>query len=170
MRAAVSASQVGDWDLSRRHWAKAVVNSKLAHEPEQKMAVLNYEYGRALGVTCFFDEAEKHLNLAYQQDVNTGGPSYNDLVELARLNLDQKKWKASIAYYKKALPVLDAINASTDAPHAYADILTEYALAIDKAGESGALGYRNEAESIRKKHPEGHSITERTPYGTQCTK
>lgn len=104
MRAAVSARQVGDWDLYRRHWAKAVVNSKLAHEPEQKMAVLNYEYGRALGVTCFFEEAEKYLNVAYQQDVNTGGPSYNDLVELARLNLDQKKWKKSITYYKKVLP------------------------------------------------------------------
>lgn len=165
----MAASQNGDWDSSRRHWAKAVVNADLAGTPEAKMAALNYEYGRSLGVTCFFEESEKYLNLAYQQDSKTGGPAYNDLVELARLNLDQKKWVASIAYFKKALPILKQINAPTEAPYAYADILSEYADALDAVGSGDAANYRNQAESIKKNRPDGYSITDRTPYGTQCT-
>lgn len=169
MEAAINASNNEDWDSSRRHWAKVVVNAKLADEPEHKMAVVNYEYGRALGVTCFFEDAEKHLNLAYQQDINTGGPYYKDLIELARLNLDQKKWKESIIYFEKAFPILDKINASTGAPHAYADILDDYASALENSNKKNSKKYRQEAKGIRDKNPKVFSITERTPYGKQCT-
>lgn len=168
MTAAINATNGGDWDLSRRHWAKVVVNAQLANVAEQKMAVYNYEYGRSLGVTCYFKEAEEYLNLAYQQDINTDGPAYNDLIELARLNLDQKKWKESIIYFQKVLPILDKINASTGAPHAYADILNDYANALKNSNNQNSKKYRQEAKDIRDKNPKGYSITERTPYGSQC--
>lgn len=169
MKAAIDASNNGNWDASRRHWAKVVVNSKLANAPEQKMAVFNYEYGLALGVTCYFEEAEKYLNLAYQQDINTGGPSYKDLIELARLNLNQKKWEKSINYFEKALPILNKINASTGAPHAYADILDDYANALENSNNQNSKKYRQEAKNIREKNPKSYSITEKIPYGEQCT-
>ena len=166
---AYSAQTRGDWDTARRHWAKAVVNANLANEPDEKLAILNYEYGRSLGVTCFFDESEKYLNTAYELDKKTNGPSYNDLIELARLNLDQKKWDKAINYFDKAMPELERVNAETKAPHAYADILADYAKALEGLNRSESAEYSQRAENIRKDNPQGHSITDRTPYGTQCT-
>jgi tetratricopeptide (TPR) repeat protein len=69
--AAFSATEAGDWDSARRYWARAVVNAELAKMPPQQFAVFNYEYGRALGVQCFFDEAERYLLKAYELDRQT---------------------------------------------------------------------------------------------------
>lgn len=83
-QSAQAAIKNSDLDAARENWAKAVKNGELANEPDQKMAVLYYEYGRALGVTCYFDGSEYYLKKAYVLDKKTGGPVYMSLVELAR--------------------------------------------------------------------------------------
>lgn len=168
--AGMVAQQKGNWDLSRRAYAVAVVNSRIARLPVKQRAVLNYEYGRSLGVTCFFPEAEYELLLAHDLDKEAGAPLYFSLVELARLNLDQSKYDAAAEYFERALKELDSADFSSTSPIAYADILDEYALALKKTGDivrSDEL-YAS-AIQIRKMNPEGESITDRTPYGTQCT-
>ena len=59
--AAFAASTTGDWDLARREWAKAVYNADLGNLEPEKRAVFYYEYGRSMGVNCFFDIAEEYL-------------------------------------------------------------------------------------------------------------
>lgn len=168
---AAVAQQKADWDSARTAYAKVVADPQLANADPKKQAILHYEYGRALGVTCFFELAEEELNLAYELDKQSSGPVYLTLVELARLNLDQKKYAQSVRYFERALPELESVNAATEVPMAFAEILDEYAAASRAVGRTAnAETTAERASAIRAANPDGQSITDRTPYGKQCTK
>lgn len=167
--AANSAIKAGDWTAARRYWAKAVVNAELAGAPAQQRAVLNYEYGRSLGVQCYWEESEKYLLKALDLDHQTGGPEFMSLTELARLEYDQGDYDKAILYYERAIPEMEKAGASTKAPLGFADILEEYAAALKNVGRGAeAVAVHNQADKLRADNPQGHSITERTPYGTRC--
>jgi tetratricopeptide (TPR) repeat protein len=135
------------------------------------LAVFYYEYGRALGVTCFFDESETYLKKAYELDKKTNGPVYMSLTELGRLNLDQKKYDQALKYYNEVIPMIEKMGAETEAPMEFSFMLDDYSEMLSNTGmEQKAGEYKQRAEEIRKKNPKRHSITERTMYGTQCTK
>jgi tetratricopeptide (TPR) repeat protein len=168
-RVGAAAQARGDWDAARRAYARSATNADLARSSPQERAVYHYEYGRSLGVTCFFNEAERELNLAYDLDRQAGQPLYFSLVELARLTLDQHKFPQSVLYFERALTELDRANAGRDAPMGYADVLDEYALALSGAGRTqDSTTMRKRALEIRDANPGGHSITDRTPYGRHC--
>lgn len=167
----MQAQARGDWDGARRAYARAVVNGEQAKLPAKNLAIRTYEYGRALGVTCFFDLAETELNSAYELDKKAGEPLYLSLNELGRLTLDQKKYQQSAGYFERALKVMDLVNFQQDAPIGYADVLDEYAQALaglDRSAE--ATNFKKRAADIRQKNPSRYSITDRTPYGKFCTK
>jgi len=167
--AGANAQKRGDWDAARRNFARAVANAELARSAPGERAILHYEYGRSLGATCFFDKAEKELNFAHQLDKEARQPLYLSLVELARLNLDQKKFIQALSYFQQALPELDRANAPYEVPVDYADILEEYALALDGVGRNeDAAVTRQGLTQIRTANPKGCSITDRTPYGKHC--
>lgn len=170
-RVGAAAQARGDWDAARRAYARSATNADLASSSPQKRAVFHYEYGRSLGATCFFNEAEHELNLAYDFDKQAGEPLYLSLVELGRLTLDQQKYPQAVSYFERALPELDRANAAKDAPMAYANILDEYASALSGVGrkqDSSAATKR--ASELRGANPKGFSITDRTPYGKHCAK
>ncbi len=168
---AAVAQQRGKWDNARVAYAKAVTEPSLNDADPKKQAIMHYEYGRALGVTCFFDMAEAELNRAYELDKQSFGPVYLTLVELARLNLDQKKYAQSVDYFERAMPELEFVNAVTEDPRAFADILDEYASALGAVGRAAeAQTATQRASDIRTKNPGTQPITDRTPYGKQCTK
>jgi len=167
--AATEAEKAGDWTVARKEWAKALVNAELAGSPVQQLAVFNYEYGRALGVQCFWDEAEKYLLKAYELDLQTGGPEYMSLTELSRLKYDQKEYIKATSYYERAIQAMEKAGASKKAPTDFADILDEYADGLRFANrEADAKMIRGKADELRKRNPNGKSVTDRTPYGTQC--
>ncbi len=163
------AGNSGDWDTARRHWAKALVNAQLAGSPTQQLAVFNYEYGRALGVTCFYDEAEKYLLKAFELDTQCGGPAFMSLAELAHLKYDQKQYDKAVGYFERAIRAMEKAHAAEKAPAGFAIILDEYASAMENTGRlSEAKDLRGRATELRKLKPEVRPSTERTPYGTQC--
>jgi tetratricopeptide (TPR) repeat protein len=169
--AANSAAKAGDWTTARGYWAKAVVNAELAGAPPQQLAVLNYEYGRSLGIQCFWDESEKYLLKAFDLDHQTGGPEFMSLVELSRLKYDQKQYDKAVVYFERTIPALQKAGAPAQAPAEFAAILDEYAAALKNAGkEDEAKSVQGQAAKVRADNPQGHSITDRTPYGTQCAK
>ena len=170
-RVGAAAQARGDWDAARRAYARSATNADLAGSSSQKRAVFHYEYGRSLGATCFFNDAERELNLAYDLDKQAGEPLYLSLVELGRLTLDQQKFPQAVLYFERALPELDRANAAKDAPMAYADILDEYASALLGVGrKQDSSTAKKRASDLRGANPEGFSITDRTPYGKHCTK
>jgi len=106
----MQAQAQGDWDTARRAYARAVVNGEQAKLPQRTLAVLTYEYGRSLGVSCFFDLAEAELNRAHELDRQAGNPLYLSLTELVRLTFDQQKFQAAIAYFERAIAEMDRAN------------------------------------------------------------
>jgi tetratricopeptide (TPR) repeat protein len=158
----------GDWKAARTEWARAVVNADLGKMDNKVRAIFYYEYGRSLGVTCIYDEAEVYLNKALELDRKTGEPLYLSLTELSRLFLDQKKYEKAANYYVKSFNELDKRNGEKEAPIEYANMLDEYALALSKIGETAKSDEAKlRAIKFRKENPKGYSVTERTPYGTQ---
>ena len=165
---AAAAQSRGDWDAARRAWARVVVNSRTSGASIEQQAVFHYEYGRSLGVTCFFAEAETELLQAYQLDVETDGPAYMSLTELARLHLDQQHYAEAAQYFQRMLNEADE-GVLPQAPAEHAAILDEFAEALAGMGDVAQAGeLREEAAAIRRAHPQAPSITERTPYGRHC--
>jgi tetratricopeptide (TPR) repeat protein len=163
------AQQNGDWDAARRNFAKALLNAEMGNEPKDTLAILNYEYGRSLGVTCFFEKAEFYLEKSLELDQQTNGPIYLSILELARLNFDQKRYEAAIPYFEKLLPIYKDINAEKEAPYAVAEVFDEYSVALGKTGNmKKAESIKQKAITLRAQYPGGYSVTDRTPYGTQC--
>lgn len=161
-------SNSGDWDMARRHWARAAHNSELGGMDKDVQAVYYYELGRASGVTCFYDKAEEYLNKAYELDSKVGGPVHMSLVELFRLNLDQEKYNEAVSYFRRALPELEKIYSEREAPSEFLKLLEEYSVALDGNGNTQeAEEIRVRAEEVRKVAIK--SITDRTPYGQYCS-
>jgi tetratricopeptide (TPR) repeat protein len=167
--AANEASKAGDWTTARQKWAQALVNAQLAGLPNKQLAIFNYEYGRSLGVQCFWEESEKYLQRAHELDHETGGPEFMSLLELSRLKYDQGQFAKSIPYYSRAIDLLEKANAPTRAPTEFAVVLDEYATALKETGNrEEALSLHKRAKEIRLATPDGKSITDRTPYGKYC--
>lgn len=167
--AAKAASKAGDWNTARTQWAQALVNAQLVGASPDTLAVYNYEYGRALGVTSFYDESEKYLLRALDLDTQTKGPTYMSLLELSRLQYDQKQYQKSIPYFHRTLESLESSGMAIKAPIDFADMLDEYADALTKAGnEREAIAITSRATRLRAENPNKQSNTDRTPYGTQC--
>jgi len=168
--AANAATRRGDWDGARRLWARVVVNADLGHAAKKRRALFYYEYGRATGVTCFFDLSEEYLNKAYELDRETAGPVYMSLLELARLNSDQKKYAQAIGYFERAIPELERVNAQMEAPIEYANILDEYSIVLSVVDrDADAAAAKSRAAMLRANNKGRYSISDRTPYGTQCS-
>jgi tetratricopeptide (TPR) repeat protein len=167
--AAGAAEQRGNWHEAQRLWAQAVTDADAGGTDPRTRAAFYYEYGRAAGVTCMFALAEDNLNKAYELDVQTSGPSFMSLVELARLNYDQKKYSQAVGYFSRAFSDMDRFDASRREPIGYADLLDEYAAALTAIGR-GLEGKeaKAKASSIRVNNQGRYSVTDRTPYGTEC--
>jgi len=159
----------GDWDGARRAFARAATNAELANSDVRRRAVFHYEYGRALGATCYFAEAERELTLAHDLDRQGGQPLYLSLFELARLSLDQGRFQPAVRYFERAFAEADRADAARQAPMAYADILDEFAAALSGSGRAReAEAATARAIAIRGANPKGRSSTDRTPYGKHC--
>lgn len=159
-----------NWDIARRHWAKAVVNTRLGHATEKQLAVAYYEYGRSLGATCFFDESEKYLKGALEFDSKNGGPTHMDLLELGRLNLDQKKYQAATYYYGQLSGIYEVRGAASIDPAGVAEVYFEHAAALSASGQTvEANKFRTMGENLGSTAT-SPTTTERTPYGKYCKK
>jgi tetratricopeptide (TPR) repeat protein len=167
--AACEAIKTGDWTTARNHWAKALANAQSGGAPIWVLTLLNYEYGRALGVTCLYDEAEKYLLKALDLDLQSGAPTGMSLVELARLQYDQKEYERAIPYFRRAVEAIETAGVAAKLPIDFADLLNEYAEALIKTGDSKvAIALGNRARQLRTDNPDKQSKNNRTPYGTQC--
>ncbi len=168
---AAAAEKRGDWEAARRFYATSFADRNLGQTSPRYRAVLHYEYGRSLGVTCFFKEAEHEFSLAHDLDKKTGGVFYLSLTELGRLSLAQKKYPEAVSYFERVLAELDPTITAKKAPVFYAGVLEDYASALSGAERpKNAEAAEKQAAEIKATLPTEQSNTERTPYGTQCPK
>lgn len=170
-RNASLAAQQGDWDTARRMWAGAVVNASLAGADKRYQAVMNYEYARSLGVTCFYDLAQEYFDKAYALDKETNGPTYMSSFELARMHLAKGDNKRAVTNFERAFKEGQAAGLETRDPIGFANMIDDYAKSLEALGETRAAEDRRRlASSIREANKNAKTKTDLTPYGTQCVK
>ena len=85
-----AAKKRGDWESVASQIAQAINHPDLPRAGAVRSAV-HLDYGRAMGVLCHFDEAEKYLLLAKQIAQQGNVSTFQALVELGALNVQRKK-------------------------------------------------------------------------------
>jgi len=126
----------GKWFNARMAFGRAWTNANLGKADDKVTAVYAYEYGRASGAICDWDEAERGLKRSYELDVKTKGPIHMDLLELARMYHGKGALDKSEEYFHLGKNELDKIQADTRDSIGYANILAEYAVVLSALGES----------------------------------
>jgi tetratricopeptide (TPR) repeat protein len=163
------AQENGNWDDARRHWAKAVINARLADMNNKSLSIAYYEYGRSSGATCFFTESEKYLNLALDIDKKRNGPVHMSILELARLHASQSNLAKAVTYYEQ-LPAIykERYYLEQRDPHGTGIVWEEYSEALSSLGKNEqAEQYHQKAIALKAKSSSSNS--EITPYGQFCT-
>jgi len=157
------------WAKSYPEWKQIVAERQPPRYSEAQRAVYHYNFGRAAGVTCHFDEAESELLIAYDLDRASHGPTYMSLFELALLNSDQKKYAAAVDYFDRGFEEMERVRGPFGTqPVELAWTLNEYAIALRGAGrEADAEATLKRVAELRAQNPMRISV-DRTPYGRRC--
>ncbi len=170
-QAGYTALKQSDWLVAKESFHRASVNARLGKAPPRTESVLTYEYGRAAGVTCDYENSQAALQHALKLDEASSGPVHYSLIELARLNLAFENFGESAAYFERALPEIEKLGLKSRDPLGYARLLEQYASALDSDDQAAkAKSLQDEAKVIRSRNLDGEELTDVTPYRTKCTK
>jgi tetratricopeptide (TPR) repeat protein len=165
------AQRNDDWDTARRQFAQAVVNADLGGAEAQGKGVVNYEYGRTLGVTCFYEEAEKYLLRSKEFQEQQGQSPHLALYELGLLTEKQRLYVKAAAYFSQLIPLMEKAGLQSQYPLGVADAYERYGNALKELGkDTDARLAAQKASSIRAENPNAKPFGRVTPYGTACAK
>ena len=162
-----AAKKRGDWESVASQTAQAINHPDMPRTVAVR-SVVHLEYGRAMGVLCHFDEAEKYLLLAKEIAQQGSSSTFPALVELGALSVQQKKYAVAAGWYSEMMPMLERESRIKISPVLVADAFEKFAIAL------AATGKPEEAESQRRA---GAKIRETglkappgtiTPYGAKC--
>jgi tetratricopeptide (TPR) repeat protein len=168
--AGYAAQRRGDWEAAARQFAQAVVNADLAHADARGRAMVSYEYGRAMGVLCRYEDAEKYLLLAKELNESAGHAPYLPLYELAVLKVKLGKNSQALVYFNQLMPMIEKENLLSTAPLGVADAHEQFGAALDATGQGArAAVQRERGRAIRAANPAARPVGAGTPYGTRCT-
>lgn len=170
-QAGYAAQRNGDWETARRQFAQAVVNADLGDADLNGKATVNYEYGRALGVTCFYEESEKYLLRPKEFDEQQGQSPYLALFELGLLAEKQKQYAKAASYFSQLIPLMEKAGLRTKYPLGVVEAYEQYANSLQEIGKGHEAGLmRQQANSVRAENPDAKPFGRLTPYGSACTK
>ena len=160
-----------DWPTARRQFAQAVVNADLGGLSLDDKLRVNYEYGRALGVTCFFEQAEKYLLRSKQFAEQSGASPHLSLLELGLVNEKQGKMSEASEYYAQLMPIVEREGVRNRFPLGVAEAYERYGETLKATGRAeAAAAALKEAAAIRIANPNAKPFGKSTPYGTLCEK
>jgi tetratricopeptide (TPR) repeat protein len=144
----------GNYPLAESNYEKALISARVGHSPDAGISAAAYSLGRMKGYLCKYDEAEKLLteSLTLEKQV-TGLVSRNTakrLFELARFYSDRGYFASSVPYFESGIPAAEKQGVQTSDPIAFAEVLEEFAIALDNTGKaSQAKSAKNQANSLR---------------------
>lgn len=175
-RYAYMALQEGKWLIYQKLMRSVIDKSTAVGAPPEKRAIFWYEYGRASGVVCDWEDAEFALTVANNLDAKTGRSVHMSLNELGRINVATKQYKKAVEYFTQSLlafaqsveknPEKKITNLGDSALY-----LEEFAFALEQTGgqASDVKKLRDSAAEIRAQLSSKDSVLDDiTPYGTQC--
>jgi tetratricopeptide (TPR) repeat protein len=175
-RYAYMALQEGKWITYKRLMRTVIDKSTASGAPPEKRAIYWYEYGRASGVVCDWEEAEFALTVANNLDAKTGGPAHESLNELGRINVVRKQYEKAVDYFTRGFKAFAQYHEKNPEKKIQnqlgnARIIEDFAYALEQTGgqPSDVKRLRDSAMEIRKQFNGENGVYEDvTPYGTQC--
>lgn len=175
-RYAYMALQEGKWLTYKKLMRIVIDKSTASGAPPEKRAIYWYEYGRASGVVCDWEDAEFALTVAANLDAKTGGPIYQPLNELGRMSVVRKQYEKAVDYFIRAFKAFAQYHENNPGKKitnqlGNARIIEDFAYALEQAGgaKSDVQRLRDSAAEIRKQYAGKDGVYEDiTPYGTQC--
>ena len=175
-RYAHTALQEGKWLIYKKLMRNVIDMSTASGAPPEKRAIYWYEYGRASGVVCDWEDAQFALTVAGNLDARTGGPVHESLNELGRINVARKRYEQAVDYFIRATKAFAQYHEKNPEQKitnqlGSARVLEDFAYALEQSGgqPSDVKRLRDAAAEIREKFSgkEG-AYEDATPYGTQC--
>jgi tetratricopeptide (TPR) repeat protein len=176
-RYAYMALQEGKWLTYKKLMRTVIDKSTASGAPPEKRAIYWYEYGRASGVVCDWEDAEFALTVANNLDAKSGGPVHESLAELGRINVVKKRYEKAVDYFTRSLKAFAQYNEKNPGGKitnqlGNARVIEDFAYALEQAGgqQSDVKKLRDSAADIREKFAGKEGVREDiTPYGTQCS-
>lgn len=173
---AYMALQKGEWLTYKRLMRTVIDKSTASGAPPEKRAIYWYEYGRASGVVCDWEDAEFALTVAKNLDAKTGGPVHESLNELGRIYVVRTQYEKAVDHFTRAFKALGQYHEKHPGKEitnqlGNARVIEDFAYALDKVGgqQSDIKRLRDSAAEIRKNLNAKDGIYEDvTPYGSQC--
>ncbi len=160
----------GDWESVASQIAQAINHPDLPKTGTMRSAV-HLEYGRAMGVLCQYNEAEKYLLIAKKMADSTGSVTIGPLVELGSASVAQKKFAAASGYFSQLVSIIERDSRVMTSPLVIADAYEKFGLALAETGKlEEAQSRRGEADKIRQTAPKVAAPGLITPYGKLCPK
>ncbi len=168
-QAGYSAQSQGNWEDAARFFGRAVVNADLGNGEPEGQGTVNYEYGRAMGVLCRYEYAEKHLLRAKEFFEKANISPHLPIYELGALYVFQKKYLSAVPYLSMLIPIIEREGLRDRAPLGVADAYEKLATSLEAVGRDvEAVAKQKEANLIREVNPNAKPIGGGTPYGTRC--
>jgi hypothetical protein len=169
LQSGAAFARAGDWRAARRQYAQAVVNADLGHVDASLKGRAYYEYGRALGATCSFAEAEKYLQQSAELAQASGAFAYLPLYELGLLFQTEGKNVLAADSFARTEVLVEQAGLGEKFPLGVADIYERHAAVLDLVGESNrATVARTKAQELRLANPGASQRGLVTPYGAHC--
>ena len=167
MQRANAAKNRGDWESVASQIAQAINHPDLPSASATRSAV-HLEYGRAMGVLCHSDEAEKYLLLAKGIAQKGNISTFPALIELGALSVAQQKFPVAVGYFSELVPMIERESRIRTSPLVVADAYEKFAIALTATGKlEEAELRRRKAGKIRETSPKAPPGTI-TPYGANC--
>lgn len=170
-RSAYAALQQGKWLTYKTLMRKVVDMSTASGAPPEKRAIYWYEYGRASGVVCDWEDAEFALTVASNLDAQTGGPAYEALYELGRLNVTRKNYQKAVDYFSRATKAFPQDQGKKITNQSASRLFEDFAYALEQTGgqQGDVKRLRDKAADTRENSSRKSDVDQGvTPYGTQC--
>jgi hypothetical protein len=122
---------------------------------------------------CKFGEAEPLLleALKVQETITPQEPGImtKRLFELARFYSDRELYAHSLPYFARGIPWAEKLDIEASDPIAFADAIDEYALALEKTGNSSdAKRQQHKAAELRARHGGRRAVYAPIRYGRNC--
>lgn len=170
LQRANAARQRGDWQSVASQLAQAINHPDLPASGPRRSAV-HLEYGRAVGVFCHYDEAEKFLLMARDIAQAAGSATFDAQFELGVMVAKRGEFARAVRYLEPLAHIALPPGAPAPPQQRMALLHEQLAKALAAVGRSqDAANHSRQALTLRQGGAAGTppGIDMATPYGTQC--
>lgn len=171
-RQANATLETGNYKLAREQYQRALSEAQRTSY-QQEIAITMYGLARANGYLCNFQESEQWFlkSIALRENITDSSAAYisQNLLELARLYIAQKKFQEAAAQFERAVPILEEMNIEAYDPIAYADTLEDYQSALHVLGRvKDAERIHARIQYLRTNHHKQRARFKVQPYPEKC--